>query len=66
MRRHLARPGTVLHELARNVVVIEDPVPTDISSTRLRQQMAEGRSIRYLTPDGVIEYMRSCRVYSSD
>lgn len=65
LKRLLAKPGTLLHEYAHNVIVVEDPVATDISSTKLRQQMAEGRSIRYLTPDAVIDYMRACRVYDS-
>lgn len=66
MKRLLGKVGTVLHEHASNVMVIEDPVATDISSTKLRQQMAEGRSVRYLTPDAVIEYMRMCCVYDGD
>ena len=63
VHRLLAKPGTVLHELARNVTVIEDPVPSDISATRVREQLAAGRSVRYLTPDCVIDYVHACHVY---
>ena len=39
VKRLLSRPGTVLSELAANVVVVEDPVTSDISSTKLREQV---------------------------
>lgn len=35
----------------------------DISSTDLRRQIARGRSIRYLVPDTVIEYIEEHRLY---
>ena len=66
MKRLLGKVGTVLHEHASNVMVIEDPVATDICSTKLRQQIAEGRSVKYLTPDAVIDYMRICQVYDGE
>ncbi|MEO5692566.1 MAG: nicotinate-nucleotide adenylyltransferase [Usitatibacter sp.] len=37
--------------------------PLAISSTALRAQAAEGASIRYLTPDPVVEYIRSHDLY---
>lgn len=39
--------------------------PLAISSTALRELSAGGRSIRYLTPDPVVEFVRSHRIYSS-
>ena len=39
VKRLLSRPGTVLSELAGNVVVVEDPVTSDVSSTKLREQV---------------------------
>ena len=38
--------------------------PLAISSTAIRAAAAEGSSIRYLTPDSVVEYIRSHRLYS--
>ncbi len=35
----------------------------DISSTDLRQRVREGRPIRYLTPDDVVEYITRNRLY---
>ena len=39
--------------------------PLAISSTALREHIAQGSSIRYLTPDPVVEFVRSHRIYSS-
>jgi nicotinate-nucleotide adenylyltransferase len=37
----------------------------EISSTSIRNRLAGGRSIRYLTPDAVIDYIRHQRLYST-
>jgi nicotinate-nucleotide adenylyltransferase len=38
--------------------------PLSISSTAIRAAASEGSSIRYLTPDPVVEYIRSHRLYA--
>jgi nicotinate-nucleotide adenylyltransferase len=38
--------------------------PLAISSTAIRETAAEGGSIRYLTPDPVVEFIRSHQLYS--
>jgi nicotinate-nucleotide adenylyltransferase len=38
--------------------------PIAISSTAIRNLAAEGQSIRYLTPDPVVEFIRSHRLYT--
>ena len=40
--------------------------PLAISSTSIRSLVAEGGSIRYLTPDPVVEYIRSHRLYAPE
>jgi len=40
-----------------------DMVPVDISATELRGIAAQGRSLRYLTPAGVIEYIEREKLY---
>ena len=40
------------------------PVPqVDISSTDIRERFRTGRSVKYLTPDSVIEYAARHRLY---
>lgn len=36
----------------------------DLSSTRIRERVREGRSIRYLVPDGVLRIIRDERLYT--
>lgn len=38
----------------------------NISSTEIRQRVAQGRSIRYLTPDPVVDYIQRRRLYRPD
>jgi len=42
--------------------VVEAP-QLDISSTGLRDRLAKGKSIRYLTPDAVIDYIQRQKLY---
>jgi nicotinate-nucleotide adenylyltransferase len=37
--------------------------PLSISSTSIRAQSRDGSSIRYLSPDPVVEYVRSHNLY---
>jgi len=57
-----ARPGSAVpsHPLFRQV--IEVPA-VDISATLVRRRLAEGRSIRYLVPDAVREYIAAHGLY---
>jgi nicotinate-nucleotide adenylyltransferase len=70
----LARPGTklqrerLIHQfprLADRMLTFEGP-RLDISSTDLRQRVATGLPIRYLTPDPVVEYIMSQRLYQQE
>jgi nicotinic acid mononucleotide adenylyltransferase len=59
----------LLHLLCRhkhNIAIIPEPVPNSLSSTVIRKQAAQGRTIRYLVPDGVVEYLATHpEVYAS-
>lgn len=49
-----------------NVAVLEDDAfPNELSSTRLRRAIRAGRSIRYCSPDGVVDYIIENALYSS-
>ncbi len=50
-------------DVFRNQVV--DMPLLDVSSTEIRRRVAEGKSVRFLTPDGVIEYVEANNLYKS-
>lgn len=57
---------TVLHELPDAIRQRVQPVALtllDISASAIRQRVRTGRSIRYLTPPDVIEYIQQHRLY---
>ncbi|XP_057726465.1 nicotinamide/nicotinic acid mononucleotide adenylyltransferase isoform X1 [Arachis stenosperma] len=53
----------ILKENQANIKVVHDLVPNQISSTRLRDCIARGLSIKYLTADEVIDYIRDQKLY---
>ncbi|XP_010536739.1 PREDICTED: nicotinamide/nicotinic acid mononucleotide adenylyltransferase [Tarenaya hassleriana] len=53
----------ILNETKDNIRLVDDLVPNQISSTRLRECISRGLSIKYLTEDGVIDYIRQHQLY---
>jgi nicotinate-nucleotide adenylyltransferase len=58
-----ARPGLALDDAARVTVV--PMAQLDISSTAIRERIAEGEPVRGLMPDAVLDYIQTNRLYSS-
>ena len=40
--------------------------PLEISATDVRRRVADGRSIRYLVPDEVIDYIQKHHLYAGE
>ncbi|TQE11988.1 hypothetical protein C1H46_002382 [Malus baccata] len=53
----------ILKENKGNIKVVDELVPNQISSTRVRDCVSRGLSIKYLTADEVIDYVRDHRLY---
>lgn len=53
----------ILYENMNNIKIVDEIVPNQISSTRVRNCISRGLSIKYLTADEVIEYIREQHLY---
>lgn len=53
----------ILNENESKIKVVDDLVPNMISSTRVRECISRGLSIKYLTADGAIDYIREKGLY---
>lgn len=53
-------------DLADNLLIVDDETfPNQLSSTRLRTALRQGRSIRFCTPDAVIDYIEEHQLYNA-
>lgn len=65
-----ARPCTTIDmdelkpEIRDSVQIVQIPL-IEISSTEIRRRIAAGRSIRYMVPEPVLEYIEERRLYGS-
>ncbi|PIM99813.1 Nicotinamide mononucleotide adenylyl transferase [Handroanthus impetiginosus] len=53
----------ILNNYKNNIIFVDEVVPNMISSTRLRDCISRGLSIKYLTDDGVIDYIKQNQLY---
>ncbi|XP_074263365.1 nicotinamide/nicotinic acid mononucleotide adenylyltransferase-like [Silene latifolia] len=53
----------ILQENKGNIVIVDELIPNQISSTRIRDCISRGLSVKYLTPDEVIKYIQTNRLY---
>ncbi|XP_064973616.1 nicotinamide/nicotinic acid mononucleotide adenylyltransferase-like isoform X3 [Musa acuminata AAA Group] len=56
----------ILHENKNNIFSVDEIVPNQISSTRVRDCIRRGLSVKYLTPDEVIDYIKDQKLYVSE
>lgn len=60
----LAPAPRVLHESPAGAILVVDMPALEISATSIRRRCAESRSIRYLLPDPVFNYIQSHQLYT--
>ena len=60
----LAPAPRVLHESPAGIILVADMHALEISATDIRRRCAEGKSIRYLLPDAVADYIQSQQLYT--
>ncbi|KAG6544023.1 hypothetical protein Mapa_014546 [Marchantia paleacea] len=61
--RKIIFENDMLYELRRNIIVVDEVVMNNISSTKLRRNLERGLSVKYLTPDSVINYIKMHHLY---
>ncbi|GAM19234.1 hypothetical protein SAMD00019534_024090 [Acytostelium subglobosum LB1] len=61
--RDIIAENPILTKNADNIKAIDVGVLNDISSTKLRELIRNDRSIKYLTPDSVIDYIKRNDLY---
>ena len=60
----LAPVPRVLHESPAGAILVADMPALEISATDIRRRCAEGKSIRYLLPDAVADYIQLHKIYT--
>ncbi|VVB16149.1 unnamed protein product [Arabis nemorensis] len=54
----------ILNETRDNIRIVDNFVPNQISSSRLRECISRGLSVKYLTEDGVINHIKQHQLYT--
>lgn len=61
----LAPSSQLLHETANGHIVVLDMPQLDISATDIRSRNARDKSLRYLLPDSVAQYIQTNKLYKT-
>ncbi|KAK9084605.1 hypothetical protein Sjap_025016 [Stephania japonica] len=62
---NIVSDDVIMKEFKSNIKIVDELVPNHISSTRLRECISRGLSIKYLTADEVIQYIKDHDLYLS-
>lgn len=60
---HIISKDDILNKYKSNIIAVDEVVPNGISSTGLRDCISRGLSVKYLTADAVIEYIKHNSLY---
>jgi len=56
----------VLERHKANIHHVASDMCTDVSSTKVRRDLKEGKSVRYIVPDSVIEFIKEKNLYAKN
>lgn len=62
----LANSAATLQQVPYGHVLVEEMTLLPVAATWIREELAAGRSVRYVVPDPVIEYMKRHHLYLQD
>ena len=63
LQKVLDREGTLPSRYKDNIMIVENTVLDDVSSTQVRENVRQGQSTHGLVPDGVKEYIEKHGLY---
>ncbi|XP_067938911.1 nicotinamide/nicotinic acid mononucleotide adenylyltransferase 1-like [Watersipora subatra] len=55
----------MLSKYTHNIDIVYDMIGDDLSSTKMRRAIKRNESVKYLTPDAVIDYIQKHKLYNS-
>ena len=56
---------TIPDKLQERVTLVDAPI-IELSSTKVRERLAQGKSARYYVPDAVLEFIELNHLYQTD
>jgi nicotinate-nucleotide adenylyltransferase len=65
-RNRLAPAARALQEAPAGAIFVADMPALEISATDIRRRCARGRSVRYLLPDAVADYIQTHELYDAE
>jgi len=65
LHNHYTEHADDLHNISAGLVTMQAITPLDISSTAIRQSLQLKRSVRYLIPESVLNYITAKQLYSA-
>ncbi|CAI5481522.1 unnamed protein product [Closterium sp. Yama58-4] len=53
----------LLHRHRHNILIVDQPIENNVSSSHIRRLLQQGLSAKYLVPDAVLHHIRAARLY---
>lgn len=64
LQRMLIDSSSTNIDLTQGIMVVEDPLSWDVSSTAVRSLLQQGKSVKYLIPSEVLNYVKRHSLYT--